>query len=122
MKQPARGFTLIEVLVALAVLAVSAAALIHQTQQSTRLQQQLELKSMALALAESELALIASESRWPPLGRRNRDISLETLEWQVESEVQATPSAALRRVDVRVRPAQQEEGHTVALTTYMGRN
>lgn len=116
------GFTLIEVLVALAVLAVSAAALVHQTQQSARVQQQLELRSIALLLADSEMALIASEAGWPPLGRRSRQLELESMEWQLEAEVQATSNADLRRVDVRVRPAQQAEGHTVALTTYMGRN
>jgi general secretion pathway protein I len=123
-----RGFTLLEVLVALAVLAVSAGALLHQAQQSTRLQQQIELKSVALALADSELALIASETgNWPPLGRRSRQLRSESMEWEIDAEVQTTPNADLRRVDVRVRPvtalsAGQSDAALLALTTYMGRN
>jgi general secretion pathway protein I len=117
-----RGFTLLEVLVALAVLALSAAALMHQVQQSARLQQQLELKSVALALADSELAAIASSGQWPPLGRQGRQLTAQSLEWEVEAEVQATPSPELRRVEVRVRQADREEGAPLAaLTTYLGR-
>jgi general secretion pathway protein I len=119
-----RGFTLLEVLVALAVLALSAAALMHQAQQSVRLQQQLTLKSVALALADSELAAIASSGQWPPLGRQGRQLTAQALEWEVETEVQATPSPELRRVEVRVHQADHhdEAAPLAALTTYLGRH
>ena len=51
-----RGFTLLEVLVALAILALSAAAVLRQTQLGIKQQQQLELKSYALAIADDALA------------------------------------------------------------------
>ena len=121
-----RGFTLLEVLVALAVLALSAAAILTQTGQGVRLQQQLELRSAALALADSELALIGSSGEWLPLGQQKRDVSGGTRNWEVETLVEGTASAELRRVTVAVRMAGSNggaasDGALVSLTTFIGR-
>lgn len=118
----ARGFTLLEVLVALAVLALSAATVLRQAQQGVRQQQTLELKSYAMWLADDQLAVIGSDTQWPPLGRAERDTNFNGLEWRVVTEVQATPDPYLRRISVRVRLADAPEDNALAtFDTYRGR-
>lgn len=116
-----RGFTLLEVLVALAVLALSAAAILQQTGQGVRLQQQLEAKSAALALADSELALLGSSGQWLPMGRQTRRVTTATRDWEVETQVEGTPSTELRRVTVAVRVADAGDAALISLTTFIGR-
>jgi general secretion pathway protein I len=120
-----RGFTLLEVLVALAVLALSAASILTQTGQGVQLQRQLELKSLALQLADSELALIGASGQWLPLGRQVRRVTGAAREWEVETRVDGTSSAELRRVTVAVRLADADlssgDVALVSLTTFIGR-
>ncbi len=116
------GFTLLEVLVALAILALSAAAILTQTSQGVRLQQQLELKSAALALADSELALIGSSGQWLPMGEQTRRVTGGARDWEVETRVEGTASAELRRVTVAVRVADTDrDAALVSLTSFVGR-
>lgn len=118
----ARGFTLLEVLVALAVLALSAATVLRQAQQGVRQQQTLELKSYAMWLADDQLAVIGSDTQWPPLGRAERKTDFNGLEWRVVTEVQTTPDPDLRRISVRVGLADAPEDNTLAtFDTYRGR-
>ena len=118
----ARGFTLLEVLVALAVLALSAATVLRQARQGVRQQQTLELKSYAMWLADDQLAVIGSDSQWPPLGRAERDTTFNGIDWRVVTEVQTTPDPDLRRISVRVGLADAPADNTLAtFDTYRGR-
>jgi general secretion pathway protein I len=117
----ARGFTLLEVLIALAILAVSAAAVLRQTQLGVQQQQQLELKSYALWLADDTVADIAAKPQWPALGRSTRRTKLRDQQWEITTEVQSTDAADIRRIEVSVRLADSPEGSAlVAFTTYRG--
>ena len=65
----ARGFTLLEVLVALGILALSAAAVLRQTQLGVKQQYELEMKSTALWIADDVVAPLMAQPQWPPIGR-----------------------------------------------------
>jgi general secretion pathway protein I len=117
-----RGFTLLEVLVALAILALSAAAVLRQTQLGVQHQQRLELKSAALWIADDALSSLSLSSNFLPVGRSVRTLSLQGQDWEVTTEVSATPDANLRRVVVSVAIAGSgEQGSLVSFTTYRGR-
>lgn len=117
----ARGFTLLEVLVALAVLALSAAAILRQTQLQVHQQQQLELKSTAMWIADDELAVINARQQWPEPGRSVRRVSVRGQDWDVATEVQATPEPTLRKIVVSVNFADAPEGSSLlSFTAYRG--
>lgn len=119
-----RGFTLLEVLIALAILALSAAAVMRQTQLGLRQQQQLELKSAALWVADDSLAMLAGMSTWPPSGRAQRTVQFREQSWDVLTDVSDTPNANLRKIVVSVNLSGQTEAGQPALvsfTTYRGR-
>lgn len=118
-----RGFTLLEVLVALAILALSAATVLRQTHLNIKQQQTLELKSSALWMADDVLTLVMAQAQWPPLGRVEQEQTLEGQNWRVITEVQATPDPLMRKIEVSVVPAEQGSNAAalITLAAYRGR-
>lgn len=117
-----RGFTLLEVLIALAILALSAAAVLRQTHLEVKQQQNLELKSYALWAADDVLTAVMAQSQWPPLGRVEQQQTYEGQNWRVITEVQATPDPLMRKIEVSISPQQQAENAAavITLTAYRG--
>lgn len=113
-----RGFTLLEVLIALAILAVSAAAVLRQTQIGVQQQQRLELKTYAMWIADDEIAGLLVRPQWPAPGRSQRRINAQGLEWDVIADIQTTPDSNLRKMDISVGPA--DGAALVTFTTYRG--
>lgn len=116
-----RGFTLLEVLVALAILAISAAAVLRQTQLSIKQQQQLELKSYALWMADDVLATLLAQNQWPPLGRHQQTQTFQNQQWQITTDVQPAADARLRKIDIGIAiVGEGDEKPLLQLTTYRG--
>lgn len=117
-----RGFTLMEVLIALAILALSAAAVLRQTQIGVSQQQQLELKSAAMWLADDALASLMLSSNFVPVGRAERRVTFREQDWDVVTEISPTADANLRRIVVSVMLADSGTDDALAsFTTYRGR-
>ena len=115
------GFTLLEVLVALAILALSAAAVLRQTHLNIKQQQTLELKSSALWIADDALTLVMAQEQWPPIGRSEQEQTLSGQTWRVLTEVQTTPDPLMRKIEVSVATAEQgENAALITLTAYRG--
>lgn len=116
------GFTLMEVLIALAILALSAAAVLRQTQMGVSQQQQLELKSAAMWLADDALASLMLSSNFVPVGRAERRVTFREQDWDVVTEISPTADANLRRIVVSVMLADSGADDALAsFTTYRGR-
>lgn len=118
------GFTLLEVLVALAVFAVSAAAVMRQTHLGLAQQLALEQRTTALWLAENRLTTLAVSAAQAPLGRVVEEVTQADLVWRVTTEVGTTALAQLRRIEVAVVPVTDETDSNdyamVRLVTFQG--
>jgi general secretion pathway protein I len=118
----ARGFTLLEVLIALAILAISAAALMRQAELQVKQQFELEAKTYAMWLADDTLAALLAQPQWPPLGRNEREATVGDQLWRVVSDVQSTPDPLVRKIEVGVGPAGVAgDPVLVSFTGYRGR-
>jgi general secretion pathway protein I len=95
-----RGFTLLEVMVALAVFATLAAAVLSASQWVLRQSQQVEERVLAAWVLDNRMQALRLE---PELLQRaaDRASSLGGRQWQIEQQVVRVPGQALWRVELR---------------------
>jgi general secretion pathway protein I len=120
-----RGFTLIELLIAVAIFAVVAITVYTRSGESIRQLGSLEERTLALWVAENELAAIRvtrSSSDTPmPTGTVGRQVSMGGREWRVQVKVTDTSNPWLRRADIRVAHAETPDASLETLTGFVGR-
>ena len=107
-----RGFTLVEVLVALAIVAVALAAAIRASGMIARNDAALRAKALAVVAAENRLALLRLAGEFPSPGRTTVPCSQGRQAMQCEQTVSNTVNANFRQVVVRVHP-DGERGTTL---------
>ncbi|WP_193164168.1 type II secretion system minor pseudopilin GspI [Microbulbifer hainanensis] len=97
-----RGFTLIEVLVALAIFGVIAISVFATMQNSVRQQAIMEQRLAANLVAQQVLAEIRLRSPWPPIGEKTERVPQGQQEWQVTARVEDTSEERMRHITVEV--------------------
>jgi general secretion pathway protein I len=107
------GFTLIEVLVALAIVSIALLSALRAAGQGTNNVGELRARVLAGWVAENRLAEHRARRDWLPLGIQRGTGREGGLDFAWREEVIATPNSAFRRVDVRVF-ASAEESHSLA--------
>jgi general secretion pathway protein I len=107
------GFTLIEVLVALAIVAIALMSALRAAGQGTNNAGELRSRLLAGWVAENMLAEHRARGDWLPLGIQRGTGREGGLDFSWREEVIATPNPSFRRVDVRVF-ATAEESHSLA--------
>jgi len=98
----ARGFSLIEVLVALAVVAIALVALVRAATSQVSDFDGLRERTLAGWVAANVLTETRLTTALPPLGRREGRTTFARRDWRWTLEVQATADPDLRRLDVAV--------------------
>ena len=113
-----RGFTLIEILVALVIVSI---ALVAGTQASTALSRGAQRQTdtlLAQLCAENELSRIRLARQLPGVGDTSVTCEQANRNLTVRLEVRPTPNPSFRRVDAQV----QEEGQAIlSVSTIVGR-
>lgn len=110
------GFTLIETLVALAIVAIALAAGSQATQALTRTSERQADQVLAQLCAENALHAFRLSRQMPGVGVSTNDCLQARQNFVTELEIQPTPNPNFRRVDVRVRRAQAVDNLTQAPT------
>lgn len=108
MNHKKHGFTLLEVLVALAVFSVAAISLMKVSESQLRLSQRLEEKTFAHWIALNMITEMQSSQDWPNLGEQTGKVSMAGREWKMVVKTQATPVNRVRRIDVSVGLAPKD--------------
>jgi len=111
------GFTLIELVVALAVLAIGMTAVLHASSQAGYAGAFLKQKTVAHWVASNQAAELSINREWPSPGvSTGREIMAEQT-WEWETEVRSTAVPELRLVTVRVLLDGEEKA---SLITFVG--
>ena len=110
------GFTLLEVLVALAIVGTALGASLRAVGSLTQNSTDLRASLMATWSAENRLSQIRVAGEWPQLGERNFDCPQGELALVCQESVFATPNPAFRRVEVSVADASNPERRIIKLT------
>ncbi len=116
------GFTLIEVLVALGIVAIALMAGLRATDSLSRNASRQSTQWLAQICAENEFARLRLSRQVPPVGESNTPCTQAGVDLQVNLSVQVTPNPNFRRIDARVVQVEAQ-GNTplLQLSTVMGR-
>lgn len=114
-----QGFTLIEVLVALSIVATALLAGLKATGALSHNAQRQDQALLGQICAENELIRLRLLRQLPPTGKSTRECPQAQSKFQVELSVLPTPNPNFRRVDVRV---STREIPVLDMSTIMGRD
>jgi len=119
------GFTLIEVMIALAVFSVVAMALTKNASlavtQTVRMQDQLLAHTVAQNVLNELIASGREDTAFEGPSRRQSEVRMASRSWQVQVRLQATDDVDMKRVTVSVRDDQYFDVELAELTGFVGR-
>lgn len=116
------GFTLLEVLVALAIVGTALGASLRAVGSLTQNSTDLRLSLMATWSAENRLTQIRMAREWPPVGNRSFNCPQGGVALVCQESVFATPNPAFRRVEVAVVEADNPDRRIIKLTQVVPNN
>ena len=104
-----KGFTLIEVVVALAIFAVAAIALTKVAMQYTQATANSVIRTKAQFVAQNEIALMQINGEKLE-GTQSKQITSQGETWQIDKKAENTISPDVQKVDVQVSLYNKELG------------
>ncbi len=115
-----RAFTLVEILVALAILAIALTAGMRALIQATDSASALKARTLALWVAQDRLAAAQIAFPWPTLGRYAGRATQANTDFVWTAVVSATPNPQFRRIDITVGEPATPDYALATLTGFLG--
>jgi general secretion pathway protein I len=115
LRRRSRGFTLLEVMVAMTVLALTMGAVIKAVGSYTANQAYLRDRTLATWVARNVLVEQQVKDAWPSVGELKDTTEMGGREWRWIGTVSQTDEQDLRRLDVRIRPVDAEDSEPIAV-------
>lgn len=116
----ASGFTLLEVLVALVIVALGLMAAFGQVNQSLTTATILRDKTFAHWVALDQITRLRLMEQLPPLGDSSDELEMARTRWLYKIKISKADSDALRVVDVSVALSDRPENILSSLTGIVG--
>lgn len=112
-----RGFTLIEVVVALIVVSLGMLAVIETVGGTARNSTYLRDKTIAHWVAMNKLTEVRLLPSAPAVDKSSDEVEMADRKWRWTMEVKQTPVESIRRIDISVRPAEAPEKSSMAMVS-----
>ncbi|MGE5318541.1 MAG: type II secretion system minor pseudopilin GspI [Hyphomicrobiaceae bacterium] len=119
MRTTARGFTLVEVLVALAVLAIALAAVMRAMAQAIDTTATLRQHEVALWVAQNRLVQHEMSQDWPSVDTTDGDADMGGRKWYWREQVSTTPAPKIRRIEITIRETADSKETVAKLVGYL---
>lgn len=114
-----KGFTLLETLVALAILAIALAAVMRATGAGTNHAEAMRVRVLADWVAQNRLAQHAARGDFLPPGIQNGEETQAGIRLLWKEEISVTPNPAFRRIEVGVYAPDDPEYALRRLTGFL---
>lgn len=115
-----KGFTLIEVMIALSIFAVMAATISRTASQNADTVLYLEEKTLASFVAENRLNKMKLLG-YPETVQSKDSVDMAGREWHIVTKVEDTPLPNFRRIEIKVAKVSDKENPLINLTGFMGK-
>ena len=115
----AAGFTLVEVLVALAILAIALAAAMRTLHLTTDSARETKLRLLATWVAQNQLAERTAKHEFPAPGISNGNLDYAGVKFAWQQTISGTPNAAFRKLEIRVTKPDDTSHALAQLTGYL---
>ena len=119
MRPRPRGFTLVEVLVALAVLAIALAAVMRAMAQAIDTTATLREHEVALWVAQNRLVQYEMSQDWPSVDTTDGDADMGGRKWYWREQVSTTPEPKIRRIEITIRETADSKETVAKLVGYL---
>ena len=103
------GFTLLEVMLAMAIFAVAGVALINAATNNFNHMGNIEQKMFANMVATNQMVEISIDKTWPPKDKKKGDVEMAGRQWFWLQRVQKTADEKMRSVIIEVRTTEDQE-------------
>lgn len=113
------AFTLIEVLVALTIIAITLGAIIKTSSDQAANTSYLKQKTIAHWVAMNTHTQLLLEQTWPPLGKSTDSVEMANHNWHWQREIEKTLSTETRKVIYRVFVDEEQQQQVSKLTGYV---
>ncbi|MES2683942.1 MAG: type II secretion system minor pseudopilin GspI [Pseudomonadota bacterium] len=124
MSRRPQGFTLLEVLVAVTIVAIAMGALLSGFARYADQAGYIRQRTLATWVAHNRMNELMLEAAWPATGSKEDDVEMAGAEWRYRITVTATEDPQLRRIDLRVyapgvRDIKTETASVAYLTAFL---
>jgi len=116
------GFTLIEVMLAMAVFAIAGVALLTTADNHFRNMGHLESKMLASWIASNQLVEATLDKNWPPKHNKKGKVELAGKEWFWLQKVIKTTDNNMRAVVIEIRLSDKQTSATSSVMTYLSKS
>lgn len=120
-RKPQRGFTLIEVLIALAVIAISLGAILSTSGSQANQATYLKHKTIAHWVAMNELTKLQIEKTFPDIGEMTGSTEMIRNEWYWKRNTLKTEDDNARQVEFQVYSDKNREKNLTRLIGYVNK-
>ena len=116
-ERSARGFTLIEVIVAMMIIGLGMLGAIQAVSQTAGNGGYLRDKTIAHWVAMNRLTEMRLQKTAPAIDKTSDEVEMAGRRWKWTMNVTQTPVETIRRIDISVRPSEAKEGASLDSVT-----
>ncbi len=116
------GFTLIEVMLAMAVFAIAGTALLGSAETNLSTLSKLEQNIIASWVVSNQLVEASLDQSWPPKNNKQGKVEMAGKEWYWQQEVIKTTDKNMRAIVMKVRINEKDESAAVQMVTYVSKS
>jgi general secretion pathway protein I len=117
-----KGFTLIEVMLAMAIFSIAGIALLSAADNNFKNLTHLEQKVLANWVASNQLVAATLDKTWPPKNNKKGTVEMAGQEWFWLRKVIKTENKDMRSVVIEIRSKEDQERAITSMVTFVSKS